>query len=263
MHMSHRDFDNKRIAKWKRRSAADPFIWLSSQPRLCQSSAASNTSTYPLPNYHLHHQLISRSKRSPETPLVQYLLSSPRTIWQSSLKRRSCNARLQSYQVYPSSLLVLAFPFIKTVVFLVERINRTAASNASRSYPAQHQTRHTPYPGKWHAPVAAARASSTQAPGKRNRSLVLDNRNKSSSTPPTALSTALPVSQTSTLHAGAAPFTPAVASTSNTPITTPVIASAHPSTIATADVVPKTNYVHHTTKKGNMSLVKPEIYGKL
>ncbi|KAI5450011.1 hypothetical protein NCC49_003773 [Naganishia albida] len=30
----------------------------------------------------------------------------------------------------------------------------------------------------------------------------------------------------------------------------------------TAEPQPKTTYVHHTTKKGNMSLVKPEIYGK-
>lgn len=154
---------------------------------------------------------------------------------------------------------MLTYPFTYTAVSLVERINRTAASNAARSYAAQHQPRHSPYPGKWYAPAANARASSTQASGKRNRSLVLDNRNQSSNTPPTTSSTVRPVPLTSTLHAEAAPFTPAAASASSTP----VLASAQPTMNTTAEPQPKTTYVHHTTKKGNMSLVKPEIYGKL
>lgn len=155
--------------------------------------------------------------------------------------------------------------FTLTVVSLVERINRTAASNTSNSYPTNHQSRqrHIPYPTKWYAPVPNTRATSTKALGNRNRSLVLDNRSKNSSAPPTSSSTAPMVTQSSTPHAGSTTPTPALASTSTTPINTPVLTSAQPTPAPTADALPKSTYVHHTTKKGNMSLVKPEIYGKL
>lgn len=210
---------------------------------------------------------VGSPKRNVESNLAVSLISSLRSskTWLFSLKRRSFNARLQSCQVYSRPLSVVVPLVHLTVVSLVEKINRTAASNTSSSYPTNHQSRqrHTPYPTKWHAPVPNARASSKKVPGNRNRSLVLDNRIKNSSVPPTSSSTAPMTTQSPTPHAGSSTSTPALMSTSTTPNTTPVLTSAQPTPAKTADSLPKTTYVHHTTKKGNMSLVKPEIYGKL
>lgn len=140
------------------------------------------------------------------------------------------------------------------------KINRASSSSATGSYPSNRPPRHASSSSSWSAYTPNARSYPTKPPGNKNRSLVLDNRKATSSTPPVG-GHSLPLPTQSVVRADGASTTP-LASANSTPITTPILASAAPQR-ASVEPVSKPNYVHHTTKKGNMSLVKPEIYGKL
>lgn len=148
---------------------------------------------------------------------------------------------------------------------LIAKINRASSSASTSSYPVNRQPRYASSSSSWSAYAPNPRHNPTKPFGNKNRSLVLDNRKNTSNTTPVASGSIPPPTQ-AMVHPALASTTPSASATTTpitTPITTPVLASALPTGTNCAEPASKPNYVHHTTKKGNMSLVKPEIYGKL
>jgi hypothetical protein len=156
--------------------------------------------------------------------------------------------------------------FLFTILgVLIAKINRASSAATTSSYPVNRQPRHASSSSSWSAHAPNPRHNPAKPFGNKNRSLVLDNRKSTSSTTPVASGSIPPPTQAISRPAVASTTPSASATTTpiTTPITTPVLASAVPTRTISAEPTAKPNYVHHTTKKGNMSLVKPEIYGKL
>ncbi|KAJ9106289.1 hypothetical protein QFC21_001434 [Naganishia friedmannii] len=152
----------------------------------------------------------------------------------------------------------------REIAKLSATINRSSSTAASRTYPVKQ--RHTPTPYIHKAPYA--RNNAAQMAGGRHRSLVLDNRNgqgATSSATTSKTSMTLPatngtIGRASAANAASGPSSQQV-TTNGTSASTATRAPIASASTRAGDA--KMVYVNRTTKKGNMSMVKPELYGKL
>ncbi|KAJ9124288.1 hypothetical protein QFC22_001088 [Naganishia vaughanmartiniae] len=146
-------------------------------------------------------------------------------------------------------------------------INRSSSATPSTAYPGKQRHAPTSYVHK--APYP--RNNPAQVVGGRHRSLVLDNRNghgaASSATtlrtfttlPPTNGGSASSANNASAAAAANGMSVPQATTSGALALTATETSLSSASTTA-GDT--KMVYVNRTTKKGNMSMVKPELYGK-
>ncbi|KAJ9126631.1 hypothetical protein QFC24_001660 [Naganishia onofrii] len=160
----------------------------------------------------------------------------------------------------------------REIAKLSATIKRSSSNSAPHTYPVKSKHVPTPYPRKPYAAASSSRHHPAQLAGGRHRSLVLDNRNGQSA----ASSTITPKTLTDPSASNGGPASivkgpnGAAVTDSSLQYTTTRGTSASTATQAplasissTAAGDTKMAYVNRTTKKGNMSMVKPELYGKL